>query len=64
MDILAIILVVYGIFVLLGWLLKFPFLYNNMKSKALIKMMGKRGYDILLVVFGAAALIIGILLLN
>jgi hypothetical protein len=34
-----------------------------MKSKALIKMMGKTGYNILLLVFGLTALIIGIVLL-
>ncbi len=62
MEILGIILIVYGAFILAGFILQFPFFYNNMKSKALIKMMGKTGYNILLLVFGLAALIIGIML--
>lgn len=62
MEILGIILIVYGAFLLAGLILQFPFFYNNMKSKALIKMMGKAGFNILLLVFGLAALIIGILL--
>lgn len=62
MEILGIILIVYGAFLLAGLVLQFPFFYNNMKSKALIKMMGKTGYNILLLVFGLAALIIGIML--
>lgn len=64
MQYLAIFLVVYGVFVLLGWFLKFPFLYNNMKSKTMIKMMGKKGFDIMLVIVGIATLVIGIILLN
>lgn len=62
MEILGIILIVYGAFLLAGLILQFPFFYNNMKSKALIKMMGKTGFNILLLVFGLAALIIGIIL--
>lgn len=63
MEILGIILVVYGVLLLFGFLLQIPLIYNNPKSKALIKMMGKTGYNILIVVLGLAALIIGIILL-
>jgi len=62
MEILGIILIVYGAFILVGFILQFPFFYNNMKSKALIKMMGKTGFNILLVVMGIVMLVIGILL--
>lgn len=62
MKILGIILIVYGAFILLGFLMQLPLLYRNPKSKALIKMMGKKGYNILLIVFGLAALIVGIIL--
>jgi len=64
MDVLAIILIIYGALLLVGLLLQFPFFYNNPKSRALIKMMGKTGYNILLLVFGAAALIAGILIIS
>ncbi len=64
MQILGIVLVVYGLFVLLAFLLKFPFLYQNAKSRMFIKMMGKRGFDIMILVFGIAALVAGILILN
>ncbi len=63
MEVLAIILIIYGALLLVGLLFQFPFFYNNVKSKALIKMMGKTGYNILLLVFGLAALIVGIVLL-
>lgn len=62
METLGIILIIYGAFVLVGFLLQFPFIYNNAKSKVLIKMMGKTGYNILLIVIGLIALVIGILL--
>ncbi len=63
MQILGIILLAYGVFVLAAFLFQFPFLYNNAKSKLFIKMMGKTGYNILIIVFGLAGLIAGILIL-
>ncbi len=63
MEILGIILLIYGAFVLAGLLFQFPLLYNNPKSKVLIKMMGKTGYNILILVFGLAGIIAGILIL-
>lgn len=63
MEILSIILIIYGALLLIGFAFQFPFFYNNAKSKALIKMMTKKGYNILLVVLGITALVIGIILL-
>jgi hypothetical protein len=64
METLAIILIIYGALLLTGLLFQFPFFYNNAKSKALIKMMGKKGYNILLLVFGLGTLIAGIIILT
>ena len=63
MQYLAIFLIVYGVFMLLGWLLKFPFLYNNMKSKLIIKKMGKTGFEIMLIITAAILIVVGILIL-
>lgn len=63
MQVLGGFLIAYGVFCLAGLLLQFPFLYNNPKSKIIIKMMGKLGYNILILVFGLAGLIAGILIL-
>lgn len=63
MQVLGIILVVYGAFLLIGFFLQLPLFYNNPKSKVFIKVMGRTGYNILLVVMGLAALIAGILLI-
>ena len=64
MQILGIILVIYGAFCIAALLLRFPFVYNNGKAKLFIKMIGKTGFDILILVFGLAALIGGILILS
>jgi hypothetical protein len=61
---LGIIMIIYGAFILAGFILQFPFLYNNIKSKALIKMMGKTGYNILLIMMGVGFLVGGILLIS
>jgi len=61
---LGIFLIVYGVFVLAGFIMQFPFLYNNAKSKLLIKIMGKTGFNILLLVLGVACLVGGILLIS
>ncbi|HAX03461.1 MAG: hypothetical protein A2Y45_00125 [Tenericutes bacterium GWC2_34_14] len=60
---LSIFMMVYGAFILVGMLLQFPFLYNNMKSKAMIKMMGKKGFNILLLVMAVAFIVIGYLIM-
>ncbi len=64
MQILGIILVVYGAFLLAGFILQFPFFYNNPKSRLFIKKIGKTGFNILIIVFGIAALVAGILILT
>lgn len=64
MQYLGIFLLAYGVFCLAGLLLQFPFLYNNAKSKIMIKRMGKTGYNILILVFGLAGLVGGILILT
>lgn len=62
MDILIPVMYVLGGFMLVGLLLQFPIFYNNPKAKVFIKMMGKRGYDILIAVFGIAFIVAAYLL--
>ncbi|TNF07259.1 MAG: hypothetical protein EP317_05105 [Bacillota bacterium] len=64
MQILGIILLIYGAFLLVGFIMQFPFFYQNAKSKVLIKMMGKTGYNILLIILGGIALTFGIIILT
>jgi len=64
METLAIILIVYGAFMLLGLILQFPFFYRMKKAEIMIKLLGKTGYNILILVMGLAALIIGIILIT
>ncbi|MFA6739071.1 MAG: Imm17 family immunity protein [Bacilli bacterium] len=62
MVILKIFLIIVGVFYLAGLLLQWPFFYNNMKSKILINKMGRKGYNILLLVFGILFLVVGIII--
>ncbi len=64
MEFLAIVLIIYGVLLLSGLIFQFPFFYNNLKSKALINMIGRKGYNILLLVLGLGTLIAGILILS
>jgi uncharacterized membrane protein YphA (DoxX/SURF4 family) len=64
MQIFGIILIVYGVFMLAGFLLQFPFFYNNPKSRLFIKKMGRKGFNTLIIIFGIVALVAGILILN
>lgn len=64
MNYFGMFLIAVGAFYLVGFVLQFPFLYNNPKSKVLVKMMGKTGFNIFLIVFGIALLAGGILLLG
>ena len=61
---LGIFFIIYGAFILAGFIMQFPFFYNNSKSKVLIKMMGKFGFNILLIIIGIAFLVGGILLVS
>lgn len=63
MQYVAIFFIVYGVFMMLGWLLKFPFLYNNMKSKLIIKKMGKKAFDVMLIITAAILITVGVLIL-
>jgi hypothetical protein len=63
MQYLAIFLIVYGAFLLASFLFQFPFLYRMGKVKVMVKMMGKTGFNILLIVMGVALIVIGVLLL-
>lgn len=63
MKYFAIFLIVYGSFLLLALLLRFPFLFNNMKSKAMIKMMGKTAFQIVVLVLSLVFIGVGIILL-
>jgi hypothetical protein len=64
MQFFAIFLIVYGAVLLAGLLLQFPFIYNNIKSRAIIAKIGKKGFNVMLLVLGLIALIAGILLVN
>jgi len=59
---LKVFLIVYGAFLLIGMLFSFPFLYNNMKSRLLIKKMGKKAFNIMLFVMAAIFIVMGILI--
>lgn len=60
---LAIFLIVYGAFLLMGMLLQFPFLYNNFKSKAMIQKMGKKGFQIMLFILAVIFIAVGIIVM-
>ncbi len=56
---LKVFLMVYGAFLLIGMLFSFPFLYNNPKSRLLIKKMGKKAFNILLLIMALVFLVVG-----
>jgi hypothetical protein len=62
MEYLKIFFIIYGVFILVGMFLQFPFLYNNMKSKFMIEKMGTRWFNILLLGMAIIFLALGILL--
>lgn len=53
---------VYGVFLLACFLFQFPFLYRMGKVKIMVKLMGKTGFNIMLIVVGLGVLILGIIL--
>ncbi|MBE0701460.1 MAG: hypothetical protein IH571_07215 [Acholeplasmataceae bacterium] len=63
MELLGMILVVYGAFVLLGLIMQFPFFYNNPKAKLFLKKIGKTAYNLIIFIFGAAAIVVGLFLI-
>ena len=62
MEVLAIILIIYGILCFLIALLRPPFIMNSKKFEILNKYLGKIGTTLLLVGFGAAAIIVGVII--
>jgi len=60
----GVILIVYGLLCLLLILMKPPFLYNNLKVKTMIKMMGKKGFDLFLIIWTIVVLGGGILIVT
>ncbi len=62
MQTLAIILIIYGILCLFIGLLRPPFIMNSKKIQIFQKLLGKTGTIIFILVWGAAALIAGILI--
>lgn len=64
MNTLGIILIVYGAFMLLGLIFQFPFFYRMKKAEIMMKLLGRTGYNILIFVMGAAALVIGTILIT
>lgn len=62
MQILGIILIIYGILCILIGLLRPPFIMNMKKIQVFQKMLGKNGVIIFILVWGIAALVAGILI--
>lgn len=60
---LAVFLIVYGAFLLIGMFLQFPFLYNNFKSKAMIQKMGKKAFQWILFGLAVIFIVVGILIM-
>lgn len=58
----SIVLIIYGVFCLYIGLTKAPFIYNMKKLQIMEKMMGKFGLQIFLIIWGIAALLVGILI--
>ena len=55
-------LMIYGALCLLIVLLKPPFIYNMKKFQVMEKMMGKKGLNIFVAVWGLTALVVGYIL--
>ncbi|MCK5762078.1 MAG: hypothetical protein KAH16_04175 [Candidatus Izimaplasma sp.] len=60
----GVVLIIIGILYVLMLLMRPPFLYNNFKVKAMIKMMGKKGFDIFFIVWTILVLGGGILIVT
>ncbi len=63
-EILGIVLIVLGVIYVYFILTRPSWLMNNFKVKAMVKMMGVKGFWIFMYVFTAIVLIAGILLYN
>lgn len=62
METLSIVLIIYGVLCILIGLLKPPFIWNMGKFKVMEKMMGKTGLVVFVIIWGIAALVVGIVI--
>ena len=62
MEILGIVLIIYGILCMYIALVKPPFIWNLGKLKVMRKMMGDKGQLIFLLLWGVVAIVIGSLI--
>ncbi|XMB85318.1 hypothetical protein RJG79_07770 [Mycoplasmatota bacterium WC44] len=62
MEILRNVLIIYGVLCIVIGLLKPPFIWNMKKFKVMKKMMGANGLRIFVLVWGALAIAIGLLI--
>jgi len=62
MEILGIVLIIYGILCMYIALVKPPFIWNLGKLKVMRKMMGDKGLLIFLLLWGVVAIVIGSLI--
>jgi len=63
MHTLGVVLVIYGLVCLIVMATRLPLAYNSSKVKAMIKMMGKKGFDIFFLVWTALVLGAGIIII-
>ena len=63
MQILATILIIYGLFCILIGILKLPMIWNMKKLRIMAKMFkGERNLQIFIIVWGIAALVVGFII--
>lgn len=63
MEILAIVLIIYGVFCIYIGLTKMPAIWNMKKLQIMAKMFkGDRNLQIFVIIWGIAALVVGILI--
>ena len=62
MEIFSTILIIYGVLCVVIGLLKPPFIWNMGKFKVMEKMFGKTGLQVFVLVWGAACIIVGVLI--
>ncbi len=63
MEILSNILIIYGILCVVLALLKPPFIWNMKKLRVMEKMMGKKGLQIFVFIWGAVCILAGLLII-
>jgi hypothetical protein len=63
MHTFGVILVIYGLICVIVIATRLPLAYNSAKVKAMMKMMGKKGFDIFFLVWTALVLGAGVLII-